>query len=374
KAVQERGVQDAGDEPWDRIDVRLTGDQRARVDEAMELADRLLGATAQRWQRIELIAGEFLSALGPAGADVQVPDRARDTRDALEEWLERESREWAFLDRMLPVPALESTPAHDPQQLDAALRRLAELRDRWDQVFGHLALVFRTLQGWRRLGFASFDHYCIERLGMAGRTVAQRAQLERRLHEVPALAAAVRERRLSYEKARLLARHLEDEGIATWIDRAERMTCISLRRALQQLEDAQMCARGDLVVRGPRRVCALFLMACAALRRDAGKWIGPGECLARMAGHFVGTWGPALRGRQTLQKEVLARDQGLCQAPGCSRAAAHAHHVVYRSMGGADEAANLVSLCAAHHLHGVHRGWIRVEGRAPEALRWRLGA
>jgi 5-methylcytosine-specific restriction endonuclease McrA len=84
------------------------------------------------------------------------------------------------------------------------------------------------------------------------------------------------------------------------------------------------------VFRASQRVCALFLMA----RRAAGKWMGAG----------------------------------------CSRAAAHAHHLVYRSLGGADEPANLVSLCAAHQLHRVHRGWIRVEGRAPEGLRWRLGA
>src|SRR5207237_10776238 len=36
-------------------------------------------------------------------------------------------------------------------------------------------------------------------------------------------------------------------------------------------------------------------------------------------------------------------------------------------------ARNLVSLCAAHHLHGVHLGYIRVRGRAPDRLRWELG-
>ena len=33
----------------------------------------------------------------------------------------------------------------------------------------------------------------------------------------------------------------------------------------------------------------------------------------------------------------------------------------------------MVSLCAAHHLHGVHRGWVRVRGQAPEGLTWELG-
>jgi hypothetical protein len=34
---------------------------------------------------------------------------------------------------------------------------------------------------------------------------------------------------------------------------------------------------------------------------------------------------------------------------------------------------NLTALCAAHHLHGVHGGWIRVRGRAP-ALAWELAS
>jgi len=59
--------------------------------------------------------------------------------------------------------------------------------------------------------------------------------------------------------------------------------------------------------------------------------------------------------------------------PGCSRAAAHAHHVRFRSAGGTDEAGNLVALCAAHHLHGVHAGYLRVRGRAPSSLVWELG-
>jgi hypothetical protein len=49
------------------------------------------------------------------------------------------------------------------------------------------------------------------------------------------------------------------------------------------------------------------------------------------------------------------------------------HHVLYRSAGGGDERENLVALCAAHHLHCVHLGWIRVRGRAPDGLTWELG-
>jgi len=77
--------------------------------------------------------------------------------------------------------------------------------------------------------------------------------------------------------------------------------------------------------------------------------------------------------RSTRQKKVLARDGGYCQTPGCSRSAVHAHHIVYRSAGGSDGPANLTSLRAAHHLHGVHMGYVRVRGKAPDALQWHLG-
>jgi hypothetical protein len=48
------------------------------------------------------------------------------------------------------------------------------------------------------------------------------------------------------------------------------------------------------------------------------------------------------------------------------------HHVVFRSRGGGDEEENLASLCA-HHLHGVHAGYVRVRGAAPGGLTWELG-
>ncbi|HEX8908020.1 MAG TPA: HNH endonuclease [Anaeromyxobacteraceae bacterium] len=71
---------------------------------------------------------------------------------------------------------------------------------------------------------------------------------------------------------------------------------------------------------------------------------------------------------------MRSRDRGYCQAPGCSRAAVHAHHLHFRSAGGSDDPANLTSLCAAHHLVGVHRGYLRVTGTAPDRLRWEVRA
>ncbi len=50
----------------------------------------------------------------------------------------------------------------------------------------------------------------------------------------------------------------------------------------------------------------------------------------------------------------------------------HDHHIVFRSAGGSDGLENRVTLCAFHHLRGVHTGLVSVTGRAPDRLRFEL--
>jgi hypothetical protein len=373
KAAVKGGAEE--DDEVHRTRARLSPEQRAVVDKGMDLARKALCATAPKWELIGAMAEEYLGANPhPEGiADDPFP-AAREEIDSLKEWLETESAQWAFLDRPAPVeaPEVASDAERDPRVLDGELRRLGELRNRWDEVFGHLAMLLRAIEGWRRLGFASFAHYCDERVGMAVRAVEERAALERRLYDIPQLREAMRARRISYEKARLIARHADEESIGAWIERAERVPCIALRRELQDREETQMCARGEFEVWAPRRVASVIALACSAARRAVGRWISTGECLARIAQHFIDVWEAALAVRGTLHRRVLERDRFLCQVPGCSRAADHAHHIEYRSRGGSDDLTNLTSACAVHHLQGVHMGRIRVSGAAPDQLRWEV--
>ena len=72
--------------------------------------------------------------------------------------------------------------------------------------------------------------------------------------------------------------------------------------------------------------------------------------------------------------KILERDEWRCQAPGCtSRSKLEAHHIIFRSQNGSDDPENLITLCHAHHRHGIHDGYLRVEGTAPGGLHWRLG-
>src|SRR5439155_24209322 len=58
---------------------------------------------------------------------------------------------------------------------------------------------------------------------------------------------------------------------------------------------------------------------------------------------------------------------------GCSRPAAHLHHIEYRAHGGSNDESNLLCLCAAHHLFGIHDERMRVTGKAPDELVWEFG-
>ena len=101
--------------------------------------------------------------------------------------------------------------------------------------------------------------------------------------------------------------------------------------------------------------------------------MGDGPCLVAIARHFLEVWKPLVKQRRTQSQRVRERDLGNCQVPMCSRRAAHAHHVDPRSHLGPGIDPNLVGICSCHHLRGVHGGYIRVSGTAPNGLVWELG-
>jgi phosphatidylserine/phosphatidylglycerophosphate/cardiolipin synthase-like enzyme len=123
----------------------------------------------------------------------------------------------------------------------------------------------------------------------------------------------------------------------------------------------------------PVSVAEVVKAAFRAARAAAKRWLSAGECLVTLAEHFVEVWRAQLKQANTLARRILARDRHFCQVPGCSRAAVHSHHIKLRSQGGSNDPSNQISLCAAHHLHGIHGGRMRVTGAAPDKLAWEFG-
>jgi 5-methylcytosine-specific restriction endonuclease McrA len=130
----------------------------------------------------------------------------------------------------------------------------------------------------------------------------------------------------------------------------------------------------------PRDVARLLRAALALAQRRieaiAGRNASQSEAFEAMLAHALAEWMRHPPGSRPASRErlVFERDGWRCAVPGCSSYAnLHAHHLAFRSAGGSDEPSNLVTLCAFHHLRGVHAGRVRIRGLAPCRLRFELG-
>jgi hypothetical protein len=122
-----------------------------------------------------------------------------------------------------------------------------------------------------------------------------------------------------------------------------------------------------IIFPAPASLAMLLRDAIAAFtERGDPPWGG----LERLLTHVEETWRALPRHRDP----VFERDRWRCAVPACSaRRELHDHHVVFRSQGGDNARDNRVTVCAAHHHHGIHEGRIRARGRAPDAIVWELG-
>jgi hypothetical protein len=128
---------------------------------------------------------------------------------------------------------------------------------------------------------------------------------------------------------------------------------------------------------GPADIVLLVKTVLCTVRRrmerETGRLPTEGQALGAMLDHCFETWGSF---DETLARryKVFARDGWRCAAPGCSSMRnLHDHHIRFRSAQSSDDLENRITLCAFHHLRGVHGGLLRCIGRAPDGLRWELG-
>ncbi|HEU4383354.1 MAG TPA: HNH endonuclease signature motif containing protein [Anaeromyxobacteraceae bacterium] len=364
------------DERWTVVSIDIPPGLEVLVDEGMRLAEETLWRGAPRWRQVEAVSDEVLgwhAALlreGELCAPVEPVEGAIPPED-LEKALEIESNTWDWLESVEPVAAPE-LPQMEPRALDARLKALVARREGWDENFGMLARLFARKHLATELGFANLGHYARERLGMSRRALEQRVWLEKRMEALPQLRHALAQGEISYEKARLLAAVADFDSVNEWIRRAEGMTCVELEQAVEATEDAQVCARGKFVVRMPVRVARLLEAALRVMAEASNGSPGRGECLALSMAHFWTVWKPPPGRRATPSQRIRDRNGGRCTVPGCSRASAQGHHVVFRSHGGGNGSENTTGLCAPHHLRGIHGGRLRVSGAAPDHLVWEL--
>ncbi len=331
------------------------------------------------------------------------------------------------------ITPLEATSVpSDPAALDAAIRKLAAQFRGQQLDLADLAHEVLKRRRWRALGFDSAAHYAEVRLGLSLSCLEHKATLARRLQRHPRLRESLRAGLLGTEAVlllgRVLGRHAEPALIEAWMERARTRTYRCLREEVDlvllalsfdpqgsrgppgpdELEAAAEIERkvqsGELFrsmlgaqnlgpqtsvalsavlddrSRAPNGVPPVFLRLSNELYEHWRRIEAEFHALAGAKRSFLGfmctslwsTWLPYLEAWDDKWAELYRRDRHRCQNPVCGRRDVTPHHIVFRAHGGTDALENMVSLCSWCHLEGVHRGRIRVEGRAGE-LRWQIG-
>jgi len=384
--------------PTEGVVVRCAPVVQSKFHRVRQVARRVAGEELPTWACMEAAAAEALSALPDLSAD---PDGAEDSVATHSARVANAcAAQGPAIERPTPeLPVAEPTPeiealldgldAADAFELDARLRSAVAMEQRID---AELARLLRRL-----------PLHC-EQLGISPRKVRALVRLDRAGDRCPALREAFHEGRLSWVQANAVVGLLSLPEAAPfregWVAWAERVTV----RRLQEDGDSALEAaargeapappgnpswqtraehRGDEATPAPAEETARFFFSapvdvarllraviCSVRRRlDCSE----GAAWGWLFDHALEAWGandPKIR----REHRVFARDGWRCTVPGCtSYRNLHDHHVVFRSVGGDDDLANRTTLCAYHHLRGVHAGRVRVIGSAPDRLRFELG-
>jgi hypothetical protein len=302
--------------------------------------------------------------------------------------------------------------------LDARLRRAVALEQRREADLGPLLLRVARSRLYRLRGYTNLPDYARERLGLAAGKAWALVRLERARETCPAVLVAYGEGTLSWVKAQALLGVVQRAPLhgRAWVDWARRVTVRRLRddvdrAGLLDERDPEAFARTGGVPALPRAnealgaaespgaqtgaqpresegnptpparvfftapadVARLFRATLCTVRRLL--YVSESEALDAMLEHCFETWGirdPEQERRRKKRYPTFERDGWRCAVPGCtSYKNLHAHHILPRSRGGGDEENNRITLCAWHHLRGVHAdGVVRIGARP---LRFELG-
>ena len=406
--------------------LRCTPVVRAKWHRARQLARRVAGESLPVWACMEAVAAEVASALP---VDFHVHEGPLDARvGGLAVVPTRKQPAGAPLRSIAANGCGEHVAAElDPFELDGQLRRLMAREQRLEARMGPLLLGLADTRMYRALGARSLEAYSRERLGISPRKVRALLRVERAGRRAPAFARAFRAGRLSWVRAHALVPLITAAGssrpgaarwVSAWVDWAQQ---IPVRRLEDDVERALIACETDLgsqpappgaelesgcradgqtgaqatlradrletarpFFSAPRPVARFFRAVLCSVRRHlervelargspARRLPTEGEGLEAMLDHAIAVWSEPER-RVSRAHRVFARDGWRCTVPGCSSYRnLHDHHIVFRSAGGSDDLSNRTTLCAWHHLRGVHAGVVRCTGRAPEGLVFELG-
>jgi hypothetical protein len=312
--------EDGGVEEWrECVRIRCTPSVRGKWGTVRQLARRAAGEALPTWEAMDAVAGEVLSAfpLDRAAAEMLDETAARAPAAPAHPPLHslRAANGCAGHEA-----ANDPLPGSEPPRFLVALIEGLDTADPFEAELGdHLLDLAGTLR--------SLEAYARERLGISPRKARGLLRMARVARGIPELREAWSSGRISWAQAQaILPALIEDPSSAAhWIERA------------------------------------------------TGRMPTEGEGFEAMLDHAYLAWG-GRENRVCKAWRVFSRDGWRCTVPGCSSYRnLHDHHIQYRSAGGSDDESNRTTLCAWHHLRGVHAGIVRISGRAPGRLRFELG-
>ncbi len=216
--------------------------------------------------------------------------------------------------------ALDLAPARDPT--DDAASRCAALAGAGGAVRRELAAAagaFVAIRGWERLGFARLADHAVERLGVSGREIQDLARTDAALARLPRVDAALVSGRLSWTKARLLARVAVPEDEERWLGVAVALSARGLAHEVRavdvgSLEAGERAAEGEeegrretLQLRCSSEVKGKWHRARRLAPRVAGQTLAPWQCVEAVAAE---TWSAVSLDAVDAAPLVAAADAG----------------------------------------------------------------
>ncbi|MDX1388687.1 MAG: HNH endonuclease signature motif containing protein, partial [Acidobacteriota bacterium] len=150
------------------------------------------------------------------------------------------------------LASLDDAVPDDVFELDASVRELIARRGALELDLARMLRIFRMLGLHRHIGFASFNVYAAERLGISASRANFLARLDRRLYDFPEIRRALREGRIgsvaALELTRVARRGLSE---SEWVARAARRTVLRLREEITWVERRKKLYRWEDVPMPP---------------------------------------------------------------------------------------------------------------------------
>ena len=312
-------------------------------------------------------------------------------------------------------------------EMKAATRR----RCAWDAENARHLREAEAIGLWQHFGYISILEYLEREHGIDPRTASDRLRVSHALGELPMLEAELEDGTFQYSHVKELTRVVTPETEDEWIAAARGKTCAEVQQLVSgkkpgdgpdDPDDPDLRVRRVSVEMTPQML-AMYRALRVAIETEMGHRLGERDVwqtiLERAKAGGEGASTPAQisicahcergwqdgagfraeldpaelacalcdaehlgsvdceepgRKQPTLSDKkrtrIIARHHHRCAVPGCRSARnLDVHHIVHQEHGGGHQDWNLVALCAGHHrMH--HRGWLAIEGRAPEGIRF----